>query len=531
MFDSLARLADRRARRVGLLAIVFFLLAGALGGSVAERLDPYGADDPSTEAVEAREQLQDAGHRIPAVLVLVDDAPVDRAATRRRIAALEARAARPARRQVGQRLLHHRLARLRLPRRRRHLPGRRAEADRRQGVAGGGGRHRRPARRPSRHYRRRRRRRPGAGQQAGRGRPAQGGDARLPAALPALLPLLPQPRRGAAAGDDRPAGDRRHLPDPAGGERIRLDLDLRPQPDHRPGIGPGDRLQPLHRLPLPRGDRQGRARPGGDAPRPRHRGTDRLLLLADRGRGARLAARLPPALPLLDGAGRLAGRAACGADLADRAARGADPARHPGQRALAALPAAPGRGRRPPRRAGLLVPALALRDAPAGAGRDAQRALPDRPRPALLRHQVQHRRPDRAAEGGERPPGLRHGQRRVPALPGDADLALGRGRLAGADRRAGGPGAPHAWRRRGRPAAAAAGRGHRDPGGLERIPFNSEASQSTVERLRDVPAPPGADRAGRRRDRRLHRLPGQPRPPPADRLRDHRHRDPGRSSS
>jgi uncharacterized membrane protein YdfJ with MMPL/SSD domain len=89
MFDSLARLADRRARRVGLLAIAFFLLAGALGGSVADRLDPYGADDPSTEAVEAREQLQDAGHRIPAVLVLLDDAPVAEPATRRRISALE----------------------------------------------------------------------------------------------------------------------------------------------------------------------------------------------------------------------------------------------------------------------------------------------------------------------------------------------------------------------------------------------------------------------------------------------------------
>jgi len=89
MFDSLARLADRRARRVGLFAIAFFLLAGGLGGSVADRLDPYGADDPATEAVKAREQLQDAGHRIPGVLVLVDDAPVAKASTRRRITALE----------------------------------------------------------------------------------------------------------------------------------------------------------------------------------------------------------------------------------------------------------------------------------------------------------------------------------------------------------------------------------------------------------------------------------------------------------
>jgi uncharacterized membrane protein YdfJ with MMPL/SSD domain len=89
MFDSLARLADRRARRIGLLAIAFFLLAGALGGSVADRLDPYGADDPTTESVKARDQLQDAGHRIPGVLVLVEDAPVAEAATRRRVAAIE----------------------------------------------------------------------------------------------------------------------------------------------------------------------------------------------------------------------------------------------------------------------------------------------------------------------------------------------------------------------------------------------------------------------------------------------------------
>ena len=89
MFDSLARLADRRPRRVGLLAIAFFLVAGALGGSVADRLDPYGADDPATEAVEARDQLRDAGLRVPAVIVVVDDAPVAQPATRRRVAALE----------------------------------------------------------------------------------------------------------------------------------------------------------------------------------------------------------------------------------------------------------------------------------------------------------------------------------------------------------------------------------------------------------------------------------------------------------
>jgi RND superfamily putative drug exporter len=88
MFDALARLADRHPRRIGLTAIVFFLVAGALGGSVAERLHPYGADDPDTEAVQAREALQQAGHRVPGAIVIVRGAPVDTAAGRARVAAI-----------------------------------------------------------------------------------------------------------------------------------------------------------------------------------------------------------------------------------------------------------------------------------------------------------------------------------------------------------------------------------------------------------------------------------------------------------
>lgn len=53
MFDSLARFADGSAKRIALLAGAFFLLAGTLGGSVADRLDPYGAEDPATETVRA----------------------------------------------------------------------------------------------------------------------------------------------------------------------------------------------------------------------------------------------------------------------------------------------------------------------------------------------------------------------------------------------------------------------------------------------------------------------------------------------
>jgi len=89
MFDSLARLANDKAKRVGLLAIVFFLLAGAVGGSVADRLDPYGADDPNTETVQAMERLEDAGLRVPAVIAVVQDAPVSDPATRQRVERLE----------------------------------------------------------------------------------------------------------------------------------------------------------------------------------------------------------------------------------------------------------------------------------------------------------------------------------------------------------------------------------------------------------------------------------------------------------
>jgi RND superfamily putative drug exporter len=97
MFDALARLADGKARRVGLFAIVFFLLAAAIGGNVASRLDPYGADDPATETVESRERLHDAGLKIPAVLAIVKNAPVAAATTRARVEALE----RSVRRRAG----------------------------------------------------------------------------------------------------------------------------------------------------------------------------------------------------------------------------------------------------------------------------------------------------------------------------------------------------------------------------------------------------------------------------------------------
>src|SRR3954449_3951229 len=78
MFDFLARLANGSARRVALLALAFFVVAGALGGSVASRLDPYGADDPATETVRAMDRLQGAGLRGAAVGARGGDAPGSR---------------------------------------------------------------------------------------------------------------------------------------------------------------------------------------------------------------------------------------------------------------------------------------------------------------------------------------------------------------------------------------------------------------------------------------------------------------------
>ncbi len=89
MLDALARFADGNPRRIVLAAIILFVLAAALGGSVASRLDPYGADDPATEAVRAQRALEGAGLRPPAVIAAVEDAPVASPATRRRVTRLE----------------------------------------------------------------------------------------------------------------------------------------------------------------------------------------------------------------------------------------------------------------------------------------------------------------------------------------------------------------------------------------------------------------------------------------------------------
>jgi uncharacterized membrane protein YdfJ with MMPL/SSD domain len=89
MFNALASFAQARGKRVVILAAVFFLVAGALGGSVASRLAPYGADDPATESVKAGDRLEADGYRDPSVIVLIQHTSPTSAAGQQRIRQIE----------------------------------------------------------------------------------------------------------------------------------------------------------------------------------------------------------------------------------------------------------------------------------------------------------------------------------------------------------------------------------------------------------------------------------------------------------
>ena len=75
MMDRLARLADRRARRVVVAGVAVFAVAAVLGSGVANRLDPYDASDPDTESFRAQDRLENAGYRATGVIVLIDADP------------------------------------------------------------------------------------------------------------------------------------------------------------------------------------------------------------------------------------------------------------------------------------------------------------------------------------------------------------------------------------------------------------------------------------------------------------------------
>ncbi|MDP9228464.1 MAG: efflux RND transporter permease subunit [Actinomycetota bacterium] len=88
MFNALASMAQRRGKLVVIVSVILFVAAGALGGSVAERLDPYGSDDPETESVIANDRLDAAGFRDAGVIVLIEDTSVTEPTGRERVQAV-----------------------------------------------------------------------------------------------------------------------------------------------------------------------------------------------------------------------------------------------------------------------------------------------------------------------------------------------------------------------------------------------------------------------------------------------------------
>jgi len=86
--ERLVRLVERRARWLVLVAVVFFAVSAALSARVAERLDPFGVDDPATESVIADQRLQKAGFRESSVVVVVEAIDPRSGEGRRRIAAV-----------------------------------------------------------------------------------------------------------------------------------------------------------------------------------------------------------------------------------------------------------------------------------------------------------------------------------------------------------------------------------------------------------------------------------------------------------
>ena len=369
MFEALASLAQRRRKLVVIAAVVLFGAAGAIGSGVADRLDPYGADDPDTEGVIADERLKEAGFRDASVIVLIEDADVttpagartggagQRSARRRPDVArvtgyLETRSPDFLSRDGTATYLAVALE----PTEDKELQ---EAADRiREDLAG----------------------EPGVsvgGYAVAQEQVNQQVEEDLQRAEMLAFPLLFLLsfvffRSLVAAA----------LPLLVGGLAIlgtffalRMASELGSISifalNLTTGLGPGsgDRLQPVHGLALPRGDRQVRARARGDEADDGNGRAHGPLLLAHGRRRARIALRLPAALPLFDGPRRRDRRPAGGGDLADRASGGAGAARQPRQLAVAEVPAAAGRSASPAAPQRVLVPALALRHAPPGPDR------------------------------------------------------------------------------------------------------------------------------------------------------------------
>jgi uncharacterized membrane protein YdfJ with MMPL/SSD domain len=87
MLGKLAVFLHANGRRVLFAAVIGVVVAGALGFGVAKRLSPYGANDPSTQSVQATNRYQHAaGRQIEAgIVALVKSGDVQSAGARQRV--------------------------------------------------------------------------------------------------------------------------------------------------------------------------------------------------------------------------------------------------------------------------------------------------------------------------------------------------------------------------------------------------------------------------------------------------------------
>ena len=94
MLNAMADLATRRSRTVIVSALIASIVAGALGAGVASRLQPYGADDPATESVQADSRLEAAGFQDLGVIALLSGVDATSPQAKHRVKALATRISR-----------------------------------------------------------------------------------------------------------------------------------------------------------------------------------------------------------------------------------------------------------------------------------------------------------------------------------------------------------------------------------------------------------------------------------------------------
>jgi hypothetical protein len=86
MFARLATFLHAHGRRVLFAAGIGAAVAGVFGFGVAKHLSPYGAQDPSTQSVQAANRYEHAAHRQigAGIVALVRSGDVQTAAARAR---------------------------------------------------------------------------------------------------------------------------------------------------------------------------------------------------------------------------------------------------------------------------------------------------------------------------------------------------------------------------------------------------------------------------------------------------------------